>query len=552
MLEWTKHYDTAKNYADVTESLRTNASTRVAILKGARTLTARLGARLRDRLVEAFTHERQAKEAYDAVVNAAKMRDDAFLREDAVYERRTNALKDQHQRCADAQRDMGIAAMQVAEYARLLLLASARRNPAEVRAAFVPAPCGATAIDDALFASRVEEERACAQLAFAEAQIQLLHLVPWASGPLRARYLAQRVAAKAQCEAAYTRAQDAAYDATAFSMAADDDLTERRKSQFASAVLAKQPDGEPLVVTYNTAVVRAVRAIDRERKEEKTKREHEAAVKAQKYAQEAADLREIQTSLSPRAALEAIARRIAAIRDEGFPNTLEGIENLRKLRLYKAVAKARLKRRANEALFQEGVEKRRLEELEEERRERERLARQAAVRAERRRREAAELEAARAEAVRKAGMAGKLKTFGKGVLAKMLTRGKLLRPIDEARAPAAKDDDDTASTGTFEVSGLHGEDHDRVVRKGAVAHRGSNRFGTHFSKKLHVDAIQIRRTASNNDREQDYWRRSLGGHTLPKHAMAHKKANFKMVNAFHQNRAERYRPSMALAPFQSS
>ena len=171
-----------------------------------------------DRLVEAFTHERQAKEAYDAVVNAAKMRDDAFLREDAVYERRTNALKDQHQRCADAQRDMGIAAMQVAEYARLLLLASARRNPAEVRAAFVPAPCGATAIDDALFASRVEEERACAQLAFAEAQIQLLHLVPWASGPLRARYLAQRVAAKAQCEAAYTRAQDAAYDATAFSM----------------------------------------------------------------------------------------------------------------------------------------------------------------------------------------------------------------------------------------------------------------------------------------------------------------------------------------------
>ena len=137
-------------------------------------------------------------------------------------------------------------------------------------------------------------------------------------------------------------AQAAAYDATAFSMADDDDMTARRRSQFATAVAAKQPDGEPLVVAYNTAVVRAVRAIDRERKEEKVKREHEAAVKAQKYAQEAADLREIQTSLSPRAALDAIARRIAALRDEGFPTSIEGIENLRKLRLYKAVAKSRL------------------------------------------------------------------------------------------------------------------------------------------------------------------------------------------------------------------
>ena len=234
-----------------------------------------------------------------------------------------------------------------------------------------------------------------------------------------------------------------------------------------------------------------------------------------------------------------------------------GLVFARKLRLYKAVAKSRLKRRANEAKFQEGLEQQRLEELEQERREREHAERVAAAKAARAEREAREAKEREEEEKRKAGITGKLRASGRGALARMYrTMGKVqLEPIREnnphASRPTDKGDDDTASTATFSIEGVHGEDHDRVVRQGAVAHGVVNRFGSHFQKKLHLDAINIRRSAKNDDKQQDYWRRSMGGHNLPKHAMPGKKKQTLLAH-FHPNRAERYRPSMALQPFNKS
>lgn len=365
-------------------------------------------------------------------------------------------------------------------------------------------------------------------------------------------------------EAAYTRSQDAGYDATAYSMAGDADVTVLRRRQFAQAVAGKQPEGEPLVVAYNACVVRSVRAIDREQKEEKTRREKVAAAKAQKYAQEQADLREIQGNMSPRAALEAIARRIDAIRDRGFPDTVEDIENLRKLRLYKAVAKGRLKRRANEARFDETRAK---NELEDERRERERAERDAELRAARLERERrVRLEAADAARRANATVAGRMRTLGKGALAALRRPPAPLAPIPD-HPPTPEGSPRTQ----FHVATVGEGGGDRLVRYGAVSNLPQAKE-KHFTAKMKATPIHIKRsTMAASDADQNFWRRSFNGGSPRVGYMGKKKPpppdaratsplekqrpmQKKTILAhFHPNRAAtRYRPSMALRPIGES
>ena len=178
----------------------------------------------------------------------------------------------------------GLGAARAADLRRRLLALSDHRREDQVRAAIVPeGSCGSAAVDKALLEARIARDGAEAALAAADAKVRLgVGLNPFSQMSLRATLRAHRAAAKTRRDAARSRAVDAAFDAAAFRASlADVDMTERRRTQNAASTRAKHPSGEPLVTAYNTCVVRAVRAIEREQAEEKRQRDMAAARRAE-------------------------------------------------------------------------------------------------------------------------------------------------------------------------------------------------------------------------------------------------------------------------------
>ena len=213
-------------------------------------------------------------------------------------------------------------------------------------------PCGSVAMDDAVVDARRKRDAADASLAAADAKRRLLvRLNPFASKQLAAELNAQVIAATQWRKACWQRCGDALNDASGFKASMrDGNLTPRRKAQNDLGVTAKHPSSETLVTAYNAVTVRAVRAIEFEKKEEKRVKDEALRLREEQRRDRNEQLAKL-AKVDPRQAGHMIVARIRAMRDGGLPADKDDLDDLRALRQSKARAKGRLRAKQTRRLF---------------------------------------------------------------------------------------------------------------------------------------------------------------------------------------------------------
>jgi hypothetical protein len=207
-------------------------------------------------------------------------------------------------------------------------------------------------MDDAVVDARRKRDAADASLAAADAKRRLLvRLNPFASKQLSAECNANVIAATQWRKACWQRCGDALNDASGFKASMrDGNLTPRRKAQNDLGVKAKHPSSETLVTAYNAVTVRAVRAIEFEKKEEKRVKDEAIRLREEQRRDRNDQLQKL-AKVNPREAGHMIVARIRAMRDGGLPADKDDLDDLRALRQSKARAKGRLRAKQTRRLF---------------------------------------------------------------------------------------------------------------------------------------------------------------------------------------------------------
>ena len=101
---------------------------------------------------------------------------------------------------------------------------------------------------------------------------------------------------------------------------------------------AKHPSSETLVTAYNAVTVRAVRAIEFEKREEQRVRDEALRLREEQRRDRNEQLQKL-AKVNPREAGRMIVARIRQMRDGGLPADKDDLDDLRALRQSKARAK---------------------------------------------------------------------------------------------------------------------------------------------------------------------------------------------------------------------
>ena len=260
--------------------------------------------------------------------------------DDAPYGNQQRASEAFHAACEDDARRADDATARAFDLAERLKTASETRKEQQCYDEHLAeGPCGSTAMDDAVVDARRKRDAADASLAAADARRRLLvRLNPFHSKQLAAECNANVIAATQWRKTCWQRYGDALMDASGFKASMrDGNLTPRRKAQNDLGVSAKHPSSETLVTAYNAVTVRAVRAIEFEKREEQRVKDEALRLREEQRRDRNDQLQQL-AKVNPREAGRMIVARIRQMRDGGLPADKDDLDDLRALRQSKARA----------------------------------------------------------------------------------------------------------------------------------------------------------------------------------------------------------------------